>query len=222
VGTTVALWIVGPLCAFQTSVLLALRVHCYSRYSVLSVRVRYLCSQQANYMAISQSVNSSLQDSVHHGCRRGPGTRSPVLGTLQAFYRAGPPAGFRLLLRSRTPLLAKICLIPIVATDKKGEISNDYIILHTYKKQTKKTTVYLVAIFLVREACPTELRDKRTTWIFRCSSRSWAITITCKRNGALFSARQNFGWQLWICSRGEGGWKAVIGQTPRNALVTQA
>jgi len=47
-------------------------------------------------------------------------------------------------------------------------------------------------------------------------------TITSKRNGTLFSAKQNFGWQLWICSRGQGGWKAVIGQTPRNAQVTKA
>jgi len=47
-------------------------------------------------------------------------------------------------------------------------------------------------------------------------------TITSKRNGTLFSAKQNFGWQLSICSRGQGGWKAVIDQTPRNAQVTKA
>jgi len=43
-----------------------------------------------------------------------------------------------------------------------------------------------------------------------------------KRNGTLFSVKQSFGWQLWICSRGKGGWKAMIVETPRNAQVTQA
>ena len=38
----------------------------------------------------------------------------------------------------------------------------------------------------------------------------------------LLSAKQNCGWQLWICSRGEGGWEVMIGQTPRDAQVTQA
>jgi len=34
---------------------------------------------------------------------------------------------------------------------------------------------------------------------------SWfSCSIMRKKNGNLFSANQNFSWQLWICSQGEG------------------
>ena len=37
-----------------------------------------------------------------------------------------------------------------------------------------------------------------------------------------FFSESEFRLQLWISSRGEGSWKVVIGQTPRNTQATQA
>jgi len=73
-------------------------------------------------------------------------------------------------------------------------------------------------------ACPEYIfkNTQNKRYIIFVVKYSNSCTIMSKRNGTLFfSARQNFGWQLWICSRGERGWKAVIGQT-RNAQVMQA